>query len=37
VAVNEAETGGGSFGNGAMDRDAPAGALSLPANFRLLR
>jgi hypothetical protein len=39
VAVNddaEAISGGGRF-NGAIDRDLPASAISLPADFRLIR
>ncbi len=38
VAVSESETGGGGgFANSAADRDLPASAAKLPANFRLLR
>ena len=39
VAVNddaEGTTGGGRF-NGAVDRDLPSSAMSLPADFRLIR
>ncbi len=38
VALNEPETGGGgSLFNSSGDRDLPTSAVSLPANFRLLR
>jgi hypothetical protein len=37
AAANESEMGAGGFANGAVDRDLPASAVLLPANFRLLR
>ncbi|MBA3609696.1 MAG: hypothetical protein H0W43_14520, partial [Chthoniobacterales bacterium] len=38
VAFDESESGtGGGIGSGAINRDSPSSAVSLPANFRLVR